>query len=186
MTTTDYDPGPVPDEPVEMPERLDLDTVLSEEQRARWSIETDADASWALRMLAGYRRAQREDEATAGEDTARVARWLDERTAARAHHLEFFTRHLEDYGRRQRALGRKSVDVPFGVIRTREAPARVTLVDLDRFWEFAEDHPELVRTKSAPNLAELAAYVKATGEVPPGCAVVDADVSVSVVTEVSS
>lgn len=178
---------PIPDPPevdVDMPETYELDTELDDAQRARWFIDSDVLASWAMRKLAGLRSAQRRDDATASAEHERIDRWRAWRARGREAHIEFFTRHLEDYGRRQREAGRKSLSLPTGEVRTREVRGGFRVVDEAAVLEWARDYaPQAIRVRESLDKAALNAAIKATGEVPPGVEPEPDRVSVTVSTE---
>ncbi len=189
FTDLSADPdAPEPDLPP-----LALDTVLDDAHRERFRIEVDDVASWALRKLARLRMDQHRDDTTAALEHERIAAWRDDQAAHRAHDVEFFTAHLVDYARRQRALGRKSVPLPPGTLKTRENAERIQVSDAEAFvtWARSGAALDLVRERPVPDMTAIAkaltiagdAVVDESGVIVPGLSVAPASVSVTVVTE---
>lgn len=186
------DTGPLPDLPesayppdgvaldppevdVDMPDVYDETTVLSEEQRVRWYVEDDGAADWALERTAEATAELRELREFYDRQQRRLDDWWTRRSREPQRTVDFFNAHLLAYATRQRLVhGRKTIDLPAGEIGTRSTAGYATPADLDMLTEWARTHhPDMLRTTTMIDLTELKAYVKATGEVPPGAFVTD-------------
>ena len=173
-----------PEVDVDMPEHYGLDTELDDAQRARWFIDSDVLASWAMRKLAALRMAQRRDDAISAAEYERIDRWFSRRYKARERDVEFFMRHLEDYGRRQRAAGRKSLSLPTGTVRTREVRGSLVVTNADAAVAWAEANaPDLLTVTVSLNKAAAKRHLAETGELPDGCEVAPDRLSVAIDTE---
>lgn len=69
--------------------------------------------------------------------------------------------------------GKKSVSLPHGVIGRRSSQPKLELTDPTAAVRFAEENG--IPVNKEPYIGELKEYWQATGEVPPGCAVVKSE-----------
>lgn len=172
---------------------LPIDHELTEEQAQRFRIDGDRTAQWAMRRLADLRAEEARDAATYDAEVDKLKDWANRRHKSREWDLSFFERHLEDYARRQRAeTGRKTVDLPSGVVRTTERKARVIVDDDAAFiaWAQANDRLDLLRLSTAVDKAAVGKATKPTadglvvvvetGEAPDGLVVEPAGIGVTV------
>jgi hypothetical protein len=116
-------------------------------------IETPEQAAWAMRKYRKFAQRKQENETLAEAERARIASWLERVNATVEAEMDFFGSHLEAYGMAQRISGRKSVDLPDGVIKTRSTSASV-LVDKATFvqWAMEAKREDLLRVSYAPDL----------------------------------
>jgi len=141
-------------------------------------VDTAEKAAWAMRK---YRRlAQQEDsnKILAASEVNRINDWVTRVNASVCSEMEFFAAHLEAYAVGQRAQGRKSIDLPDGVIKTRAQAAGV-IVDKSTFvqWAVEAKRDDLLRVTYTPNMDAIKSTTiidqgnvidVATGEVIPG------------------
>lgn len=182
MTTTEYDPGPVPEET--RPLAGDGDELTDDELELS-RIEEDGALWRAMRSLGYVARRRKARLARALAEHQRIDAWLDRDDKSDARREAYHRLIIESFARERRAesAGRvKSIDTPYGLVRTREVKGRVVIADRDAFfeWVHAEDRQDMVRVKEEPDSYALAAHVKATGELPPGCALGEDSLSVIV------
>ncbi|HEY3281424.1 MAG TPA: host-nuclease inhibitor Gam family protein [Armatimonadota bacterium] len=134
------------------------------------------DAVRILRRMSGLRQAldalsapfteeirrlqERQEEVT--RTYRQMLNWLD--AASKEPLRTFALANLPD--------GRKSLPLPYGTLKLRQAPAKLDVTDPEAFCEWARAQgygDELIRTKEEPNKRALASWFKgAEGEVPEG------------------
>jgi phage host-nuclease inhibitor protein Gam len=95
----------------------------------RWRIEDDGAAEWAMRKLARERQAFEDAHDQALAWCARIDKWWESTSAPLVRRIRWWEGHLEDYARRQREAGRKTVSLPSGKVSTRPVPASVKVAD---------------------------------------------------------
>lgn len=153
-------------------------------------VETPEQAAWAMRK---YRRlAQKRDEyvALAAAERERIAAWEQRVTATVDSEMEFFAGHLEGYALGQRAEGRKSIDLPDGVIKTRQSGMSY---DINKeefvYWAQGAMRDDLLRYTVAPDMTAIKSSVvadgaqvldPASGEIIPGITPIPERVSVKI------
>jgi len=126
------------------------------EQREQFRIKDDAEAIWAMRKLKHYR-----DQISANCDLAvaeriRINEWEERVNTRIGAEFDYFTAILIRYGREQReAEGRKSIDTPFGVVKSRQGQPKWEVDDAEFIAWAKENSPDLVRVKEEPALAEI-------------------------------
>jgi hypothetical protein len=68
----------------------------------------------------------------------------------------------------------KTLHTPAGSVSLRTVPAHVSIEDEGNAMQWAKaNHPHAVVTRESLSAAEIKAWVSATGEIPPGCVMVD-------------
>lgn len=136
-----------------------------------FTITDDDLAEWAMRKYAAYRSRIAAAERIAEKERARIDWWLDDQKKKHERHATFFQGLLERYALSQREVdGRKSIDLPHGVIKTRIGQPKYEITDLDAFADWANDHaPDLIETVVKPSIAGLrsAAEVEVTDTLGP-------------------
>lgn len=159
-------------EPIDV---LVYDTDLKDEDRERFKITDDSQATWAMRKAAAARARLHDIELIAESEIARIQHWAEHESRVPMRDLSYFEGILIDYAIRQRAEGRKTVSTPYGAVKSRSGQARYVFVDKEGFVEWAKQHrPEWVAVKEEPSLSSLrdsnvaAAADPDTGEVIPG------------------
>lgn len=167
----------------------DSDDQQDYADRERFRITDDAQATWAMRKLAAAREALNGVANVAEAEIARVQAWAEQRSRQALQDAQYFEGILCEYARAQRAEGRKSVSTPYGTVKSRAGSPRWT-IDAEAFLAWARTaHPDLIRVKEEPALAAVkdalqvadgGAVDPATGEVVPGVAIAEAEVTYSV------
>jgi hypothetical protein len=110
--------------------------------------------------------------------------------------MEFFAAHLEAYAVGQRSQGRKSIDLPDGVIKTRAQAAGVVL-DKSTFvqWAVEAKREDLLRVSYSPNMDAIKSTTVidqgnvidvATGEVIPGAQSQPEKITISIVPDLGA
>lgn len=161
-----------------------------------FTIDTPEKAAWAMRK---YRRLAQQADANDKLATAerhRIDAWLERVNQPIYAKAEFYAAHLKAYAMSQRADGRKSVDLPDGVVKTRVTRARV-VVDKTAFvqWAIEAERTDLLRTTYAPDMDVINDTVvidngkvvdPATGEVVPNAEVEPERVNVSITPDMDA
>lgn len=159
-------------------------------------IDSPEKAAWAMRK---YRRAAQrveENKRLAEAEHARIDAWLERVNLTLEGEMDFFDGHLHGYAMQQRADGRKSVDLPDGVIKTRTKPERVVL-DKSAFvqWALETDNADMLRKSYAPDMDAIndlivvdggKAVISATGEVLPHAEITPQTVSVTITPDLTA
>jgi hypothetical protein len=159
-------------------------------------IDTPEQAAWAMRKYRKFAQRKKENEALAEAERVRVASWLERVNATVETEMEFFAGHLEIYAMKQRLQGRKSVDLPDGVIKTRSTAASV-LVDKSTFvqWALESKRDDLLRVSYAPDLDAIKTTTVvdggtvidvASGEILPGVEPTPERVSVTIAPDLDA
>ncbi len=166
------------------------------EVRDDFQIDTPARAAWAMRKYRRLAQRAQENERLAQAERDRIDLWLERVNASLSSDAEFFARHLEAYGMMQRAQGRKSVDLPDGVIKTRSQAATVA-VDKSTFvqWALEAKRDDLLRVSYAPDVDAIKSTTVVdggsvvdviSGEVLPGVQPTPERVSVSIAPDLDA
>jgi hypothetical protein len=121
----------------------DYEEPRSEEERAAWRIESDDQASWALRKLRAYSTEVDRLATLAARERARIRDWQDDRTRSLLGHISFFEQKLIDYRMRLERDNPKlaqTYHVPGGAITRRRSSLRIEVKDRDAFVGWAEEN----------------------------------------------
>jgi len=159
-------------------------------------IDTAEKAAWAMRK---YRRLAQQEDANknlAASEVNRINDWVTRVNASVCSEMEFFAAHLEAYAVGQRAQGRKSIDLPDGVIKTRSQAATVA-IDKSTFiqWAVEAKRDDLLRVAYTPNMDAIKSTTiidqgnvidVATGEVIPGAQPQPEKVTVSIAPDLGA
>ena len=175
--------------PDEAPDRYALPE--EEDARQRFRILNDDMATWAMRKLRGILLKKAENKAIADAEIARIAEWLTTVDKSLQGDEDYFRAILVEYAVGQRAEGRKTLNLPYGKVTSRQGSGKWTVDKEMDFLEWAKaNRPELVKVKESPAIAELKTYLTkteggyivdtATGEVVPGVQVSDPEISFTV------
>ena len=165
----------------------------SDEARSRFIITDDGEATWAVRKYRALQHRVEESVSIAEAEIKRITEWRDTQVKKHEGEAEFFKAILTEYALKQRvALDRKSIDTPYGVVRTRNSTPKWE-VDADQFIPWAKENaPELVTVveKVALAAAKKALEVEDTslglvaitqhGEVVPGISIEAGNVTVNI------
>jgi len=164
-------------------------------EKERFEITDDAQAAWAMRKLLSLRSKMAENEAIADAERTRIDAWLHYANHKFESDVAYFESLLTVYAQRQRETeDRKSVETPYGSVKSRATQDKFKVVDEEAFFKWAESAlPEAINVKRTPALAALkkAATVESTdtlgmvavmehGEIVPGVAVEPGGVNYSV------
>jgi phage host-nuclease inhibitor protein Gam len=170
-------------------------TRYDAEDRERFKIEGDGQAAWAVRKLRDYQKQLDDAHRIAEDEMARIKEWLNRQESRHASDIVYFTHLLSVYALAQRSENnRKSIDTPYGVVKTRLGQAKYTVEDADALLTWAlVSRPDLVKVVQSMNMTALKeactledtqtmglVAVTSDGEIVPGVRIAAASVSVSV------
>lgn len=166
------------------------------EVNGEFKIDTPARAAWAMRKYRRLAQRKEQNEQLAQAERNRIEQWLERVNERIEGEMDFFHGHLEAYGMAQRAQGRKSVDLPDGVIKTRSQAATVA-VDKSTFvqWALEAKRDDLLRVSYAPDVDAIKSTTVvdggsvvdvASGEVLPGVQPTPERVSVSIAPDLDA
>lgn len=166
-------------------------------EAARWQIEDDRTAEWAMRRLASAQSAVEDTKLLAAEWIGRVQAWADQRCRGAEATAAFFEHHLADFALRRRDADpkAKSVVLPSGVVRTVSHAERVVVAEEGPFlaWAYVSlprgiDYDQVVKVTRKPIVSGIRDRVRIVGdavlyedEIVPGLAVAPASVTATVV-----
>lgn len=156
-----------------------------EEELAKWRIADKATAAWAMEKLAGYVRQQEENQAVADDRMEAVREWCRRENAKFDYSIEFFTEQLrvwhmslvtadptdEEAWKKEKF---KTINLPDGAVVVRKGSYSTTIEDPTEFGIFVENHKDdpdvesMVQRIVQPVKANVATWIKETGEIPPG------------------
>jgi len=175
---------------------FDLD---EQPDRERFEVTDDSQAAWAMRKLLSIRKRIAENEAIADAERTRIDEWVHQANSKFQPDVAYFEALLTRYAQQQRASDdRKSIETPYGVVKSRATQDKFKVVDEDEFFKWADENlPDAVVSKRSPSLTALkkAVTVESTdtlglvamsehGEIIPGVTVEPGGVNYSVeVTE---
>lgn len=155
----DYGPEPpglhdavaLHDEEVNRPFGLtDEDRAVLADMRARFRIEHDAQAAWAMRKARKAAQRIAEVDRIAQAEIDRIQEWALSERGGPERDLGFFETLLTEYALRLREQDpkRKSVVTPYGKVSTTQVGAKVVVDDEESFIAWAEVNlPDAVKTK---------------------------------------
>ncbi len=142
--------------------------VEAEQQGEGFRISNDDEATWAMRKLLMYRKQEAEITKTAESEHQRIASWQERRMGIIDRRIDFFENILRQYASEQRtAEDRKTIDTPYGVIKSRQGQAKFVIHSKDEFLAWAETHPEAVLYETVRKPLLSALNERATVEVTP-------------------
>lgn len=163
----------------------------------RFTIQNDAQAAWAMRKLLSYQSKRDENARIAEAERQRIDAWLERQNAKDQSDVNYFTGMLVQYAERQRREeGRKSIETPYGTVKTRQGQPK-WLIDEAEFIPWArENHPEFVRVKEEADLSAMKKALEIAetdslgtvaidddGQVIPGVSVTPPTISITVEVE---
>lgn len=160
----------------------ELETYEVEQRDEAFVIKNDEDASFATRKLRDLIGQQLNNQAVADKEIKRLEAWLQQVNGALDFRVNYFRGLLIDYMRSEREKGRKSVNLPYGTIKSRVNPDKVELDDEFTQWAITE-RPELLSTPPTPAPKPILAEVKKllqSGVSLPHAKIVEGGVSYSV------
>jgi hypothetical protein len=125
--------------------------------RERFEITNDEQAAWAMRKLLAFRKKMAENEAIADAERTRIDAWLNHVNDKFAPDIAYFEAILTRYAQHQRTNeDRKSIETPYGSVKSRSTQDKFKIVDEDEFFKWAEANlPQAIVVKRSPSLTEL-------------------------------
>lgn len=119
-------------------------------------VTDDAQAAWAFRKLRSARARISETNRVADGEIERIDQWRDRTNEPLLRDVNYFEGLLTAYAEGQRAEGRKSVDTPYGVVRSRTVAPTVAAENEQDFFEWARVHrPSWIRIKESLDLKAI-------------------------------
>jgi phage host-nuclease inhibitor protein Gam len=173
----------------------DFEIEEHEELKESFRILDDAGAVWAMRKLAVQNKQIQTNRDIADTEIARIDEWLKKVNAKPQQSAEYFTAILIEYARSQRAEeGRKSIQLPHGVVKSRVTNPKIKVEDVELFIKWAETNSldDLVRIKKEPAVSDFKTVLEisgdkavhvATGEIVEGVTIAPESLNFSVETE---
>ncbi len=168
---------------------------VEERELINFQITDDGQAAWAMRKLLSLKNKMRENEEIAQAEQDRINSWLIRVNGRFDADVSYFEAILTQYARSQRQNeGRKTIDTPYGVVKSRATQSKFKVENVDEFLQWASiNAPQLVNIKASPNLTALKDYasaeethtlgsvaMNADGEIIPGVTVDPANINFTV------
>ena len=124
-------------------------------------------ANYRLRALDYWLRELEEQREIAATERTRIDMWLESQERRIQKRIDWCETTLRLY---LEGTGKKSMSLPYGKLQRRAGRERIDVVLEDTFVDWAEKsgNEQLLRTTVKPDKSAILAYVKATGEEPPG------------------
>lgn len=153
---------------------------------ARWSIEDDGEADWAMRHVAVAQASLTQSRDQANAWRARIDQWEDDQAGRLQPRIAFFVGALEEFARRRREEDprAKTLRLPSGAISSRSVPEKVVVENEPAVLEWARrsGHLDLIKVTESLDKSVLRKSVGWDGgmvlitsedgaEVVPGCSV---------------
>lgn len=147
---------PILDEPGSLDPQIPVD---EEGRYTSFTITDDAQAAWAMRKLLQFEQEADEARRLAEAEKDRIETWLERQLSRHQHDRDYFRSILTHYAIGQRAeKDRKTIDTPYGSVKSRAGQPKITVSDLPAFLEWAkQDKPEFVRIKEDIDLTKVKA-----------------------------
>jgi phage host-nuclease inhibitor protein Gam len=145
----------------------DFEIEEREELKESFRIIDDAGAVWAMRKLAVQQEQIQTNYDIADAETARIDQWLKKVNAKPQQSADYFTAILIEYARSQRAeSGRKSIQLPHGVVKSRVTNSKIKVEDVELFIKWAETNSleDLVRIKKEPAVSDFKTVFEISGD----------------------
>lgn len=138
---------------------FDIDEMPDHES---FRIEDDGQAAWAMRKLLAARLRIESNTKVADAEYHRISTWLEQANEKHSRDISYFESILTDYASRQRAAeNRKSIDTPYGVVKSRQGQPRISVIDAEEFITWArQGHEDLLTVKVSPSLAAIKALAE--------------------------
>lgn len=129
--------------------------------KEHFEVTDDAQAAWAMRKLLSLRSKMAENEAIAAAERTRIDAWLHYANAKFDGDVAYFEGLLTRYAHKQRETeGRKTIDTPYGAVKSRSTQPKFKVADDDEFIKWATDSlPEAVQIKASPLVSVLKEHV---------------------------
>jgi hypothetical protein len=123
-----------------------------EGERERFQVTDDSQAAWAMRKLLSLREKMTENENIAEAERYRINSWLEYANSRYEDDVVYFEGLLTQYAKTQRETeGRKTIDTPYGFVKSRATQPKFKVTDEDEFFKWAaESLPDAVAVKYTP------------------------------------
>ena len=140
-------------EPVDI-HNFDVDP---EPDRERFEIEDDEQAAWAMRKLLHVRRRMGANERMMNAEITRIEAWRERVDNRFQPEVDYFEAILTQYAHKQRSReDRKTIDTPYGVVKSRSTSDKFKVVDEEKFLEWASENlPDAVSVKITPSVIAI-------------------------------
>lgn len=140
----------------------DFDEHEYDDPADSFRIENDEQAAWAMRKLLAARIRHDDNERIADAERQRIDHWIEYVNAKHDRDIAYFEGILVEYASRQRAAeDRKSIDTPYGVVKSRAGQPKINVLDADEFIQWAKQgHEDLLTVKVSPSLAAIKALAE--------------------------
>lgn len=127
-----------------------------------FTIQDDAQAAWAMRKALAAQIRIDANNRIAEAERGRIDTWQASVNARSNRDLAYFQGLLIRYASEQRVVeGRKTIDTPYGVVKSRQGTATISVSDPDEFIAWArQGHENLLNVKVTPALRELKAFAE--------------------------
>lgn len=131
------------------------------------SINMAADADRRLRSIRYWQGELDKVEALAEAEMQRVEAWLAKHEVRIRKRIHWNRDALQIY---LWGTDQKTIDLPSGKLKRRKGRERIDIVLEETFLQWAEHNKmeDMIRIKRSPDKKAVAAYVKESGEEPPG------------------
>jgi hypothetical protein len=120
-------------------------------------------------ILIGIRKLEEQVEKnfdTAAQEREIIKNWALERNTMLQSRIEWLSKKLEYYLREEKL---KTLDLPNGIIRIRKQPDSVSIIDEEKFFQYAGNSLlEIVPETARPSLLKIRAFIKKSGRIPKG------------------
>ena len=137
------------------------------ELKESYRITNDAGAVWAMRKLHNVNQQLKANNEIADAEKLRIEMWLEKVNVKPEQEAQYFRAILEDYAKRERAeSGRKSIQLPHGVVKSRITNSKIKVEDVELFIKWAETNSldDLVRIKKEPAVSDFKTVLEISGD----------------------
>lgn len=159
-------------------------------------VDSVEKAAEVMRKYRGLAQRKKRNEDLAQKEHDRIDRWLSAANASVSAQMEFLDDHISAFAISQRASGVKTLDLPDGVVKTRQTGVTFD-VDKSVFLEWAQDakRDDLLRVTLAPDMTAIKTALipdggsvidPISGEVVPGLSPVPERVAVSIAPDMEA
>ena len=152
-----------------------------EQQQSRvadgmYGVFSTREANYRLRALDHWLRELEEQREIAATERTRIDGWLESEERRIQKRIDWCETTLRLY---LESTGNKSMSLPYGKLQRRAGRERIDVVLEDTFINWAQNsgNEQLLRTAIRPDKGAILAYVKSTGEEPPGVELNESDES---------
>jgi hypothetical protein len=137
----------------------DATRYLAESESFR--IEDDEQAAWAMRKALAAHERRDANRRVAERERHRIDSWLAAVNATPDRDIDYFEGLLTRYASEERAQGRKTIDTPYGAVKSRQGQPSIAVIDPAEFIAWAQAaHPDLLTVKVSPSLSAVKAIAE--------------------------